>query len=251
MAGPFRVYKHFCLDRKLSDFELRLLCGAVVHDLPFAGALKPYQLVKPVQERRIKIGRIPETRILKMTKKKYVDAFFSDGLIQLGSFHYFNSFDHGEIGDATEGVVTVIGKTPTGYMGGKYGYGYNNLLLCAYAGEPDATIMRRFGYDSAFIITNPHRFGEAIASTLHSAPCQYAVCKYSPHKALIGYPGTTIDPEELSHRTAQLVKSAKYFIKPDRYSHQKEFRFAWEVNREVKSAEVVACKEARQWCARL
>lgn len=248
MAGSFRLYKHFRLDKKLSDHELQVLCGTLVHDLPFDAPIKPSQLVKPIQERRIKVGTVPQAPIIKMMKKRYVDAFFSRGEIQLGSFHYYSGYDHTEIGDTSEGVVTLIGKMPTGYIGGTYGYGYNNLILCTYAGQPERSTLDRFGYDGGFIISNPKRFAQAIAATLESKAPEYALCKYSPHKAIIGCPGGNVDVSQISHRTAEIVKAAKYFIKPDRYSHQKEFRFLWEVDREILDAELVVCEEAVQWC---
>lgn len=239
------------IERKLSDHELRGLCGALVHDTPFDQSIKPSQFVTPVPERRFKLGVAPQAPIVKLSKKEHVDAFFDTGALQLGSFNYYNGFDHSEIGDPQEGVVTLVAKTPFGIIGGKYGTGYNQSIFCAFVGKADEITMARFGYDSGFIITDPNGFSSAIAEAIGATWHTFGQCVYRTHKAVLGFPGNEVNRHEISHRTGQIVNAGKHFIKPERYSHQKEFRFLWEMPMDIEDALVVDCTAARRYCARL
>tara|TARA_R100000388_G_scaffold90278_1_gene71552 strand:+ start:102 stop:836 length:735 start_codon:yes stop_codon:yes gene_type:complete len=236
------------IERKLSKFELQGLCGALVHDTKFDQQLKPWQFVKPVPERRFKLGKIPQEPIVKLSKRIHVENFFRTGSLQLGSFDYYNSYDHPEIGDIEEGLVTLLAKTPFGVMGGKYGSGYNNRMFCTYLGNADRKTMQRFGYDDGFVITHPAQFAEAIAESVGARSFTFGQCLYRPHKAVLGFPGSDVDRHQLSHRSGEIVKAGKYFIKRDRYSHQREFRFLWELPEDVSGAEIFDCSSARQYC---
>ena len=239
------------IERKLSDFELHCLCGALVHDMPFDQPLKAWQLVKPIPEKRFKIGAIPQAPVIKLGKKEHVEAFFESGVLKLGSFEYYNAFDHPEIGDNQEGIVTLVAKTPFGVIGGKYGSGYNQRMFCTFVGDIDQGTMKRFGYDSGFVINDPVGFSSAIAEAVGAATHTFGKCLYHPHKAILGFPGDTVNRHEISHRTVMIVNAGKYFIKPDRYSHQKEFRFLWEQSSDVSVAKVFECPAARQYCSKL
>lgn len=248
MSGSFRMYKHMWIEKKLSDYELHGLCGALVHNTPFDKALKSWQFVKPVPERRFKLGVVPQAPIIKLGKRQHIDSFFETGALQLGSFDYFNSYDHPEIGDKDEGIVTLVAKTPFGVIGGKYGSGYNNRMFCTYVGEFDLTTMKSFGYDYGFLITNPEGFAKSIADSIGSKSFTFGKCIYRAHKAVLGFPGNNVNRHEISHKTGQIVKTGKHFIKPIRYSHQKEFRFLWEQSSDVNGAEIFDCSEARKYC---
>lgn len=239
------------IERKLSAFELKMLCGALVHDAAFDQPLKPAQFVKPVAERRFKLGRVPQQPIIKLGKRNHVESFFKTGELQLGSFEYYNSYDHPEIGDVEEGIVTLIAKTPFGVIGGKYGSGYNNRMFCTYIGKIDPATMKNFGYDSAFIITHPAEFAKAVAESVGASKYTFGQCIYRPEKAVLGFPGNDVDRFKLSHRSAEIVKAGKYFIKQERYSHQHEFRFLWELEEDVSGAEIIDCSAAIPYCKAL
>lgn len=239
------------IDRKLTDFELQGLCGALVHDTAFDQQLKAWQFVKPIPEKRFKLGVVPQAPIIKLGRKEHVEAFFDSGALQLGSFDYYNGFDHPEIGDNQEGIVTLVAKTPFGVIGGKYGSGYNHRMFCAFVGEIDWSTMRRFGYNSGFVITDPIAFSKAIAASIGAASYTFGQCLYRPHKAVLGFPGDTVNRHEISHRTGEIVNAGKHFIKPERYSHQKEFRFLWEQSSDLAGAQVFDCSSARQFCTPL
>lgn len=239
------------IEKKLSDFELKGLCGAIVHDTAFDQPLKPKQFVKPIAERRFKLGAVPQSPIVKLGRKEHIESFLDSGSLQLGSFNYYNGFDHPEIGDNQEGVVTLVAKTPFGVIGGKYGSGYNHHVFCAFVGEIDWGTMRKFGYNSGFLINDPVAFSKAIAETIGAASYTFGRCLYRPHKAVLGFPGDTIDRNKISHRSGEIVTACKHFIKPERYSHQKEFRFLWEQSSDIVGAQVFDCSSARQYCSPL
>lgn len=239
------------IERRLSDYELHMLCGSIVHDMPFDQPLKPWQFVKPVPEKRFKVGVAPQAPIVKLGKKQHIDAFFRTGALQLGSYDYYNSFDHPEIGDSQEGVVTLLAKTPFGVIGGKYGSGYDQRMLCTFVGHVDRTTMMRFGYDSGFVILDPVNFSKSVADSIGATSSNFGQCLYRQQKAVLGFPGNEVDRHELSYKTGQIVNVGKHFIKPRCYSHQKEFRFLWEQSSDVVSAEIFDCSSSRRYCAPL
>lgn len=251
MSGSFRIYKHMWIERELSDSELYGLCGALVHDTPFGQPLEAWQFVKPISEECFELAILPRAPIIKLGKKKDVDAFFERGALQLGSFDYYSSFDHPEIGDNQEGNVTLVAKAPFGVIGGKYGAGYNHHMFCAFVGNVDQKTMNRFGYDSGFVIHDPLRFSEAIAEAIGAVSHTFGKCLYSKHKAVLGFPGDIVDRHEISHRTGEIVTAAKHFIKPEHYSYQKEFRFLWEQPSDISGAKIFYCLTARQYCSPL
>jgi hypothetical protein len=77
------------------------------------------------------------------------------------------------------------------------------------------------------------------------------MCEYSPFKAIIGSNARESDRLSISHETAKMITAAKYFLKPLRYAHQKEFRFLWEASGDLHDAELVQCPEAIQFCRKL
>jgi len=251
MSGSVRLLNHRFVDGKLSDFELQSLCWAIANNAPFEPNPKAGQLIKPIPEKRFKIGVVPQEPIIKLGKKEHIDAFFETGLLQLGSYEYYSSFEHSEIGDTQEGIVTMVAKTPLGVIGGTYGSGYNNHIFCTLVGHNDLATMKKFGSDSGFRIDDPVGFSNAVAESIGTVLHTFGKCLYRPHKVVLGFPMHTINPFEISHRSAEIVNAAKHFIKPERYSHQKEFRFLWEQPLDVKGANIFNCSAAIKYCSRL
>ena len=251
MSGSVRMFNHRFVNGKLSNNELQALCWAIIHNVQFDMFANSGKLIKPIPEKRFKIGVVPQEPIVKLGKKEHIKAFFESGTLQLGSYNYYNSFDHSEIGDSQEGIVTLLTKIPSGVIGGTYGCGYNQQIFCASIGKPDLETMKKFGYDSGFIIHDPIGFSKAVAESIGATSHIFGRCLYSPHKAVLGFPKHTVNPDKISHRSAEIVNAAKHFIKSESYSHQKEFRFLWEQSADVSGAEVFDCSSARQYCSPL
>lgn len=248
MTNKVRIFQHMFVDRKLSRFELHGLCGALVHHSRIDEPVPASKFVKPVPEKRFRLRKIPQEPVIKLAKTCHVEDFFDTGRLQLGSFEYYNAYDHSEIGDANEGVVTLLAKTPFGVQGGKYGGGYNNRVFCTFVGEVDSVVLKKFGYDSGILITQPDEFARSIANSIGARDFTYGRCLYRKHKAVLGFPGREVERGQLSARCVEIVKSGKYFIKNDRYAHQKEFRFLWEMEDDVADASIFDCRAARQFC---
>ena len=52
---------------------------------------------------------------------------------------------------------------------------------------------------------------------------------YKRDKALVGKVPEDFNFMTISSKQLDFVNSAKYFLKPNKFSHQNEFRFIWEV----------------------
>lgn len=248
MSSSMYEFKSAFIGRKLSALELKVLCGALAHDKPFETILKPSQLVKPVAERRFKLGKTPSLPIFKLAKKVHVENFFDTGALQLGSFNYFNRFEHSEIGDAKEGIVTLVAKTAHGVHGGRFGTGFNMMAFCTHLGQPSLSMKRNFGYNSGFLIKDPISFSNAISESIGAKSSIFGKCLYRKHKAVLGFPGRSANPYIHSHESANIVKSAKFFIKPEKYSSQNEFRFLFEFEGDQYGSHIVLCPDARRYC---
>lgn len=249
--GKMKLFGHMWIDRNLTEVEIRKLCGLYVLGLPNLEDYRYNMEVTPIKESAIQCMAIPDVPILKMTKQQYVDDFFGTGRLQLGSFEYYSRYDHGEIGDREEGEVVLVAEGNNFTAAGKYAGGFDNYLLCTYLGEPDPETLEKFGYDGGFIIKDPERFAMAIQKALGALSHEYANCAYNPHKAIRGkmQPGFTI--ERIDHRTIEMISTARHFIKPDRFAHQREFRFTWKMPHDVNDPYMIECPEAIQYCERI
>lgn len=246
--GSFRIFEHIYVESELSDYDLNRLCGYLARERPS----KESRSVEPIPETRFELNLVPNESIVKLSKKKYVDAFFDSGQLQLGSFIHYAKFDHNEIGDNQEGITTLLAKTSSGVIGGTYGSGFNQYVFCTSIGDTDHETMEKFGYDDGFIINDPEAFSKAIAKSIGARAFTFGRCVYHSHKAVLGFPkDADVNSGRLSHESGEIVTSAKYFIKPERYSHQKEFRFLWETSSDINDAKVFDCSSAIQYCSRL
>jgi hypothetical protein len=201
-----------------------------------------------VKESAVQRMVLPSGPITKMARREHVESFLKDGRLRLGTFTYFNQFDHGEIGDSAEGSFVLAGRSSSKTAICKAAGGYDHYVFCCYNGEPDAVCIERFGYDSAFIIKDPKRFAAAISRALQAQHFEYASCVYSPHKAIVADVPDDFAFSVISHHLLDLANSAKYYVKPDRYSHQREFRFLWKMPRDVSAPVDLCCPEAAQFC---
>lgn len=251
MSGSLKMYLHSCTGKDLSDFELHMLCGAIVHNAPFDQPLAREKFVEPILETQFELNVVPQEPIIRLSKKEHVDAFFESGQLRLGCFNQYVKSENTEVGDDQEGTTTLLAKTKEfGVIAGKYGSGFNQYVLCTYLGIPDREIMEKFGYDSGFIINDPIGFSKAIAESINATSSTFGKCIYHPHKAVLGFPKDA-NPYKLSHESGKIVTAAQYFIKPERYSHQKEFRFLWEQHSNINEPKIFDCSPARQYCSRI
>lgn len=192
----------------------------------------------------------PNSQVIKMSKKKYIDSFFESGFIQLGTISYYRSLAHSEQGDGNEGSIFVIGRgeEETGFAQIKSGFNY--YLFCCSDGSPDSKLIDHFSYDDYFIIEHPQLFMEAIGKTLNANNYFRSRCLYKTDKVLIGDVPKGFNFNVLSSKLKNMVAKTKYFIKTKDYEHQKEYRFIWETDADLTKPLVIQCPEAVKYCRR-
>lgn len=219
------------------------------HIRSICGELLNKKIAEVVWEEEIGLNNIPQNKVIKMTKKKYVDSFFEDGTLKLGNFSYYNQYDHDEIGDQAEGSFILVGQSHSRTVIAEIGSGFNHYIFCCYTGNPDSECMEKFGYDSGIIINNVKGFANAISKQIKAKSYLFAKCVYNRDKVLIGK--NEKDFNEISARLKNLTNNGKYFIKPDKYSNQSEFRFTWKMDSDINTPKIIRCPEAIQFCERL
>lgn len=64
----------------------------------------------------------------------------------------------------------------------------------------------------------------------------------------MGFPGKSANPYIHSHKSANIVNSAKFLIKSDKCSSQNEFRFLFELEDDQYGSLTISCPEARRYC---
>ncbi|OIM99100.1 hypothetical protein BFR57_00520 [Idiomarina sp. MD25a] len=251
MPRKFQLYKHMWIDRQLTDFEIKGVCGSMVHDLDFERSVMPNQLVAPIKEEDFYIDVPPQAPIIKLSQRRYVDEFFEKGTLKLGTFHEYQHHPNPEIGDHEEGLVTLVVTANWGTMIGKYRTGYNYYLFCAAIGDVNPATVNSFGYDSAFEVSNPQAFARAIAAKLNARSYNFGRCIYHNGKAIIGRPRRVIDRSRISSEYADLLGISKYLIKMNKYKPQRELRFLFEMPADVHEPIMIECPEAVQFCKKL
>lgn len=188
--------------------------------------------------------------VLKMSKTEYIDNFFTNGSIQLGSLKYYLQFDNPEIGDKTEGSFIIVGRNSKSTTFAVVGGGYNNYMFCTYSGEPNPDLIKEFGYNDFFEIIDLDGFQNVISNTLKSISVFRADCQYRQMKVLVGNADENFNLNKLSGELINLVNYSKYFLKTSNYQPQKEHRFLWTVPYDLNDKLIIKCPEAIKFCRR-
>lgn len=250
MPSSMHLYGERIFPQRLDDMDVRAYCGAMLYGIPPIPPIPMERYARVVQENAVQRMVLPDGPITKMARREHIDSFFREGRLRLGTFSYFNRFDHEEIGDRTEGSFVLAGRSSSKTAIAKMAGGFDHYAFCCYSGEPDRACIERFGYNDAFTITAPAHFAEAISRALGAKQSEYASCVYSPHKAIVGEVPEDFSFGVISHHLLGLATSAKYYVKPDRYSHQREFRFLWQMHGDLSEPLDLFCPEATQYCVR-
>jgi hypothetical protein len=258
-----RSAKHICLwNKRLNRDEINRAAGSIIKGVtpsnPTPVVALPNDKQDPscdyrvdcVYESEIPFLEIPKKgNIVKMTKKHWVDEFFKDGSIKLGSIAEFQAYEHPEIGDPSEGVSVAVSN----YTNSTFAFEIDHpdgTIFCTYAGEPDLACIERFGYDSCFEIFDPSGFARAIAVTIGAEKYGYSSCVYREKKVVVRENPHPIDFSGVgSEDFMRLAGHARSFVKPERYSHQCEFRFMW-LNPK-RPSQYIKCLEATKYCRRI
>ncbi len=246
MAAYITSYLRY---RGLDERGIRAISGALINRLLIDQAIPPEKHAEIVYDTEIPLDQTPTTRVIKMSNREHVERFFDDGTLQLGDFRYFNNFDHEEIGDRSEGTFVLVGRRNDELGFAEISGGFHYYAFCAYVGDPDSNCIERFGYDSYFSIDDVDGFANAISNTLRSNHYHYSSCVYRKDKVVVGDVGNDFDFNEISARLLELASEAKFFVKPNQYSHQNEFRFIWPSASELTEPQIIKCPEAIKYCS--
>lgn len=235
---------------QISKDQIRGVSGALVHQL-FIDEPIPYnKLAELTFEEEFEGLEVPEYSVIKMSKRKYIDDFFNEGLLQIGTFRSFQRYDDPEIGDKSEGSIIIVGQNSKQTAFAEIGSGFNNYVFCCFDGEPNQKVIRKFGYDDYFEIKDVNGFAKAIQNSLNAKSSMKSKCIYKGDKVLVGKTDKDFDFNIISSKLNNLVNKTKYFIKTEEYEHQNEFRFLWEVETDVNDPIIIKCPEAIKFCRR-
>lgn len=234
----------------LPDQHIRAISGVLINSL-FIDQPVPFDKFADVTYENEFLGKqVPENKIIKLSKTKYIDDFFENGKLQLGTFKYYRKFDNPEIGDRNEGAFIVVGENSKNTAFAEIGSGFENYVFCCYDGEPNPQVIEKFGYDDYFEITDFNGFSEAIKKSISATKSYSSKCIYKKHKVLVGKTPDDFNFSVLSGKLKELVNETKYFLKTNEFNHQNEFRFTWEMTEDVDEPIIIECKEAVQFCKR-
>jgi len=192
----------------------------------------------------------PCKKVIKMSKTNYIDNFFKDGSIQLGSFKYYQKFDNPEIGDKTEGWFVLVGENENQTIISVVSGGFNNYMLCCFDGDPDQNIINRFEYDDYFEINYLDGFTKAISNTLNATNYKRSKCFYALSKIMVGKVNPNFNPNIISADMIHLINNSKYFLKTSNFNHQVEYRFLWTIPSDIDDKKIIKCPEAIKFCKR-
>lgn len=202
----------------------------------------------------MKIDRVPAKPIVKMMRAEHAESFLQTGTLRLGSIAHFRHYDHAEIGDATEGETIMFGLSNRGTMMRQVIGGMNEWIFCCFAGDASPDVIQKFGYDAAVLIKNPKAFSDAVSRELGGPESHFARCVYSDGRVLVGPTKEDIPEEDddsdivLDSDFADMIGPGRAFVKPEKYAHQKEFRFTWTNNTGVSGYRDIVSVEAASYC---
>lgn len=235
----------------LTEDATRAIAGVLTHGLFLDQPIPVDKFANIVEASDFSLNVKPSSPVLKMSKSSHVDRFFEDDSIRLGSFGYFNQFDHPEIGDPNEGSFILISKglDITAFV--EIAGGFNYLAFCCFTGEPDQTCGEKFSYDAAFEIVDIEGFSLAIQNAIDAQSHLYGSCLYSKDRVIRDSAPVGFDFSVISAKLLDSVSEAKYFLKPIHLSHQSEFRFLWKMDADFSGFIDIKAPKAIQFCSRV
>jgi hypothetical protein len=237
---------------RLDDVQLRLhvlsTMGVSGYELPLEETVIPEELnriesdldeVQIFREDDLKKLAHTDKPIVRMAKKKYVDAFFNDGTLRLGTLAYYQLMEQAEMGDPREGWYIICARNSKGTLLSVLEGALHSYVLCCTSGYPSNNLLQGFEHDDSFEIVNRAGFARAIGKKIGALNYASSRCIYSRYKVVETelpenfFYDYNSDEVTLSGELLNLFNESQYFIKPLEFKHQKEFRFMWEVKTPV------------------
>lgn len=247
MTSPVRIYSYVRF-AEIDPGYIPMITGQLLKNVGLVPKGGRTYHAEIVDEAQILLNERPEATVCKLGKEPHIRAFLEHGTLQLGTFDYYNAYDHEEIGDAAEGKFVLAVHVPPSLTAVAAGGGYDHYVLCCYAGGGDQQCARRFAYDASFKIRDISGFASAVGRRLGAVSFCYASCAYGRDKVIVSRSFPEFDLRTVSGRLLTLVNEAKYFVKPALYAHQQEFRILWQMPEPLKGPAVLDFPEAVSYC---
>jgi hypothetical protein len=193
-------------------------------------------------------------RIYKMLKREHLDAFLKDGTIGLGPISYYRTAAD-PIVDHDEGQFVLFGIGDRTTIFCVCGLGTNIFAYCTTTNHK----VRFAGYDACLQIRHVNGFGRAVTRALNEhlkahgnrvlrslwAPCHYQYSRVVGGKL----EGSNDNIQaHVSSLFVDIVGEGKFFIKPNPFSHESEYRLIWVLEQSVEDYLVFKCPEAIKYC---
>jgi hypothetical protein len=205
--------------------------------------------------------------VIRYLERRYVNAFFSEGELQLSCFSRFADHTDGERQDSDEGRAVALLRSGDDAMVTTGPSGRTCYVLSCSAVE-DFNLARRLGYDAYFRIVNLDRFAEVVARAIPGCDWyRHGPCEYAEKRELVRdlppgrlppfpFPGTDEDIaqffENLKMSQSRLDYEHNYepslFLKLKHHEEQHEYRLIWRVDEVVEAPKVFYVPDVRAFC---
>lgn len=206
---------------------------------------------------------IKTPEVFRYLEQRYIDDFFSTGLIRLSTFMQFKKYPDEQLGDSTEGKNVLYGTDGEKSFIALTQHGVNSYVLCTSTNEKPE-LLDSFKKDGYFKITDTTGFAAAIANRIPGfMDGLEGFCKYQTERNikrelpnsiiadLLSNPENKISLDKLFALTSQVGQEDVFFIKHTSYMQQNEYRFIWNVSSTTNDALFIDCPEAIQFCKKI
>lgn len=196
--------------------------------------------------------------VTRFIEQKYVEEFFSIGLLRLPTFKTFRNHKDEERCDLNEGRVCAEIKTPNCNHKILAINGQEAYVLCGGLVE-NPTMEASFSTQCGIRILNPLAFSDAVSGRIPGFVGGYqGNCVYRSDTFLSKQDSATFEPpanhdgmEKWASDYDEYIAretSEAFFIKRLKFAHQNEYRFIWFAHGYEQSELFVTCPEARRFC---
>jgi len=198
--------------------------------------------------------------LFRYLEKKHVDAFFSDGDLQLSTFFKMRKHQDEQRGDPSEGHGKINYKINGQPAQTEDQVGIDSYVLCTSLLH-STQMYNDFKCDSCIEINDPLQFANLIAREIKGVervifgPCHYVLDKTIDRNSVSQFScEKEHDYETLLQKTVLDGSIHVPFRKHCQYCHQHEYRFLWEISsamEPIDGSKVIKVPEAIPLCNRL
>ena len=256
MPGVSRLYAHL---RKKGGRMIKRLEG--LSEDAKEDYLKSRQSHATVTLQSLESWHVVQPHVYRYEDKQWIEEFFANGTIRLSSFAKFATYKDENRGDDKEGKAIVFTKHPDKKMLASIAIVGHNSAVLSTSQRLDRNLAKSFSRSSAFEITNTVGFAREIARSLSGYKFGFeGNCVYRPDTTVNRIVNFSVEqfmlPEgqlsmDLLQRVLSEVGPEVMLVKRQKYQHQQEFRFIWELDNLGGDFVDVEAPLATQYCRRV